>query len=821
MQKFLLFFHKTIFKLFLSGFLFAVAIHPAFSQIDLDAKGWTVVDTSGYVYSSMLDFETIYEYHQGAAIAHDGRSRMLIDRYGNRITHDEYNDIIYAGDDLWICGIKRKFGILDSDGLVLKPPTYDEVFGLGEGKFVVKKGSNYGFTDLHGEIVIPLKYDMAAGFENGHAVVMKKGKYGLIDHQGNLIIPLMYEELLSYREDLLAFSGDGELFGYLDINNDTIIDPQFTFASSFRFGRALVASDTVKRRKVVLRSDTLRYYINRGGFKAENQEDSITYAVKYLPVELDSVSWTFVSQADDTLFKNQFTIAPFIHANNFANDAGLVAVYINTSSLKRPDQSGISAWGAYAFTDYEGGFYKLMFADLFNSFSVVETETGELVITTGDENEELIDVRYCFRDKRIFLDSIAAGHQFFNPNEVEYQKDIGRHYINSNLSFNVLVDLFLNLFMPMYKYQAVEANWSKNRTSGTGLKLDRGGTLYLGKVSDSVKNGKGKLILPNMEEVLIGTWMNDKKQGQFEIYTTKGDRIAANFTNDMADGEWMVYHGLGKTERLLYENGNEKERIVIRNGTGYTSGLGEIDSYSFKTISANNEYYSGFFKNNERFRWGVYQYNDGSTYTGEWLNHLENGFGVFKWADGETYSGNWVDGNQSGKGTNLYPGGSRFDGEFDKNQYNGLGIFRYRNGNIIKGNYHNGVVHDTAEITFISGQIEQRVYEYGKLMSKTILKEKDKIVGIGLSFRYDQRNHDWIIVRVGRKCPADIAGLKPEDRIIKVDGVEIEGKKQIEVSDLIKGLPGTIVTLNIFRDGVYKNIHVIRDEIGTKRIVLR
>jgi len=818
MQKFLLFFHNPVLKFFLSVFIFFLLLQPAFSQISLDAKGWTVVDTSGHIYSSMLDYHMIYEYHEGAAIAHDGRAWMLIDRYGNRVSQNEYSEIIYAGDDLWICGRNKKYGILNSDGVVVKPPTFDQLFGYGEGKFVFKKGNSYGFTDLKGEVVISPKYNMASGFENGYAVVMKKEKYGLIDHQENLIIPLMYAELLNCREDLMAFSGDGTLFGYIDINNDTIIDPRFTFASSFRFGRAQVASDTVKRRKFILRSDTTRYYINRGGFKAENQRDSITYDTKYNPVEIDSLSWAFISQSDDTLFRNQFYVDQFIRKNNFGNDAGLVAVYIKTSNFKRPDQSGKSAWGPYSLTEYDSGYYKLRFDNLHNSFSILETETGKLIISTGNENEEVINVTYCLRDNRIFFDTVISGHIFFDANELDYQKNIGRHYINSDLSFTVLVDLFMNLFMPMYKYQAVDADWSENKSSGKGLKLERGGALYLGKVSDSLKNGKGKLILPHMDEVLIGNWVNDKKQGQFEIYTAKGDRIAANFTNDLANGEWIYYHGLGKTEKILYENGNEKERIIIRNGAGLSSGVGEIDSYSFKTINSNNEYYSGFIKNNKRFRWGVYQYNDGSAYSGGWLDHLENGFGIFKWADGETYSGNWVNGRQTGKGTNLYPGGSRFDGEFDENQYNGPGIFRYSNGNIIKGNYHNGVVDDTAEITFISGQIEQRVYDYGKLISKEILKSKDRLVGIGISFKYDQRNHDWVVMRVGRKCPADISGLKKEDIIMKVDGVEIDGKKQIEVSDLIKGLAGTIVTINIFRDGVYTDIDVIRDKITRNRI---
>ncbi|KKK39455.1 peptidase S41 [Mesobacillus campisalis] len=72
-----------------------------------------------------------------------------------------------------------------------------------------------------------------------------------------------------------------------------------------------------------------------------------------------------------------------------------------------------------------------------------------------------------------------------------------------------------------------------------------------------------------------------------------------------------------------------------------------------------------------------------------------------------------------------------------------------------------------------------------------------------------------IIVAPFKESPAEKAGLKPNDQILKVDGESVEGLDLYEATLRIKGEKGTAVELEIMRSGLKEPIKVkiIRDEI--------
>ncbi|MDD4990564.1 MAG: S41 family peptidase [Candidatus Pacebacteria bacterium] len=63
--------------------------------------------------------------------------------------------------------------------------------------------------------------------------------------------------------------------------------------------------------------------------------------------------------------------------------------------------------------------------------------------------------------------------------------------------------------------------------------------------------------------------------------------------------------------------------------------------------------------------------------------------------------------------------------------------------------------------------------------------------------------------------PAEKAGLKSGDLILKIDGKDATNMTTDEAVNLIRGQGGTVVTLNIFREGwsVSKDIEIVRDTI--------
>lgn len=85
--------------------------------------------------------------------------------------------------------------------------------------------------------------------------------------------------------------------------------------------------------------------------------------------------------------------------------------------------------------------------------------------------------------------------------------------------------------------------------------------------------------------------------------------------------------------------------------------------------------------------------------------------------------------------------------------------------------------------------------------------------GIGALIHKDSNN--ILISEPYEGFPAHKAGLKAGDVILRVDGKNIEGKSTSEISDFLKGQPGTELTVTIKRPGTEKELEkkVVREKI--------
>ena len=93
-----------------------------------------------------------------------------------------------------------------------------------------------------------------------------------------------------------------------------------------------------------------------------------------------------------------------------------------------------------------------------------------------------------------------------------------------------------------------------------------------------------------------------------------------------------------------------------------------------------------------------------------------------------------------------------------------------------------------------------------------------KFDGIGASVR---KIGDFVtITEPYEGGPAIDAGLQAGDMIIAVEGKDAKGKKADEVNDVLKGVPGTEVSITIRRPGEDqdRNVTVKRDEVSVKNV---
>jgi len=88
-----------------------------------------------------------------------------------------------------------------------------------------------------------------------------------------------------------------------------------------------------------------------------------------------------------------------------------------------------------------------------------------------------------------------------------------------------------------------------------------------------------------------------------------------------------------------------------------------------------------------------------------------------------------------------------------------------------------------------------------------------KYNGIGAIIR--QIDDYATIIEPYDNCPAQKAGLKAGDKILAIDGKQTKGKSTDEISNFLKGFPGTEIQLKIERPGKAQpmDITLVRDEV--------
>jgi carboxyl-terminal processing protease len=88
--------------------------------------------------------------------------------------------------------------------------------------------------------------------------------------------------------------------------------------------------------------------------------------------------------------------------------------------------------------------------------------------------------------------------------------------------------------------------------------------------------------------------------------------------------------------------------------------------------------------------------------------------------------------------------------------------------------------------------------------------------GIGATFKVIEGA--VVISETYENSPAQKSGILPGDIINEVSGKKTEGRNIAEVLNLVKGSPGSKVSMKLIRDGVAQNVEVQREEIKVKDV---
>lgn len=137
---------------------------------------------------------------------------------------------------------------------------------------------------------------------------------------------------------------------------------------------------------------------------------------------------------------------------------------------------------------------------------------------------------------------------------------------------------------------------------------------------------------------------------------------------------------------------------------------------------------------------------------------------------------------------------------------------------LIKGNYVEQVGENQLVEGAIQGMLTTLDDPYSVYMNKETAKQFNQALDSsfeGIGAEVGRVDGKIVIVSPFKDSPAEKAGLKPNDEILKVDGESVEGLDLYETTIKIRGEKGTKVKLEIKRQGLNNplTVSVKRDEI--------
>lgn len=179
----------------------------------------------------------------------------LIDWEGNPLVEEEFKHRPSVVIDGMFC-VKNSDDMYEIYTAEKKPKQIGEEY-LSVGPFanglapVVKKDSRIIYINKEGKVIIELtKYNddpivKAWPFDNGIAIIATaSGKVGCINTKGEFVVPPIYVNITHAGDNILCILNDKYKVGYIDYKGKTLVEPQYSYGSSFdKKGYALVALD--------------------------------------------------------------------------------------------------------------------------------------------------------------------------------------------------------------------------------------------------------------------------------------------------------------------------------------------------------------------------------------------------------------------------------------------------------------------------------------------------------------------------------------------------------------------------------------------------
>lgn len=234
-------------------------------------------------------YDNIEDFAGAYAVYTQGGQKGLIDTEGSPVIEAVYDEIVFDGKDKQMISVKDGDGcfFVNDKGYKTEMPeeNYEALGIVSQGRIAAKKGGKYGYLDTKFHAKTEFIYDAATPFYEGTGAVRQEEKWALINKQGELTTEFVFDQVLSNSrgicsmnkriavkqgeayfwvnekgerisdqnyDGIKAFEGDGmcavcrrDKWGFVDQDDNLIIDYIYEDAKPFTNGYAAVCEDGV------------------------------------------------------------------------------------------------------------------------------------------------------------------------------------------------------------------------------------------------------------------------------------------------------------------------------------------------------------------------------------------------------------------------------------------------------------------------------------------------------------------------------------------------------------------------------------------------
>ncbi|XP_012586648.1 PREDICTED: MORN repeat-containing protein 3 [Condylura cristata] len=157
-----------------------------------------------------------------------------------------------------------------------------------------------------------------------------------------------------------------------------------------------------------------------------------------------------------------------------------------------------------------------------------------------------------------------------------------------------------------------------------------------------------------------------------QVHATNGDRYVGEWRDGKKHGKGTQIWKKGAVYEGDWKHGK-------RDGHG-TLSLPDPETGRHRRV------YSGWWRGDKKWGYGVQFYGDEEYYEGEWCGNQRSGWGRMYYSNGDIFEGQWRDDKPDGEGMLRLKGGNRYEGSWQRGMKNGPGrFFHLDHGQLFEG----------------------------------------------------------------------------------------------------------------------------------------